>query len=35
MVLDEMLMVKVGVKDHQQVPPSYPLLVLKQNEGLA
>jgi hypothetical protein len=35
MFLDEMLMVKIGGKDHQQVPPSWPLLVLKQNAGLA
>ena len=35
MLLGEMLMVKMGVSDHQQAPPSYPFAVLSKNAGLA
>ena len=35
MILGEMLMVKMGVSDHQQAPPSYPFAVLSKDAGLA
>ena len=35
MLLGGILMVKAGVSDHQQVPPSYPFAVLSKDAGLA
>ena len=35
MFLGEMLMVKTGVSDRQQAPPSYPFAVLSKDAGLA
>jgi hypothetical protein len=35
MLLGEMLMVKMGVSDRQQAPPSYPFAVLSEVAGLA
>ena len=35
MLLGGMLMVKIGVSDHQQAPPSYPFVVLSKDVGLA
>ena len=35
MLLGEMLMVKMGVSDHQQEPSSYPFAVLSKDVGLA
>ena len=35
MLLGEMLMVKTGVSDRQQAPPSYPFAVLSKDAGLA
>jgi hypothetical protein len=35
MLLGEMLMVKTGVNDRQQAPPSYPFTVLSKDAGLA
>ena len=33
--LGGMLMVKTGVRDHQQAPPSYPFAVVNKDAGLA
>ena len=35
MLLGEILMVKMGVSDRQQAPPSYPFVVLSKDTGLA
>ena len=35
MLLGGMLMVKTGVSDHQQAPPSYPFAILSKDVGLA
>jgi hypothetical protein len=35
MLLGQMLMVKTGVSDRQQAPPSYPFVVLSKDAGLA
>ena len=35
MLLGEILMVKMGVSDRQQAPPSYPFAVLSKDVGLA
>ena len=35
MLLGGMLMVKMGVSDRQQAPPSYPFAVLSKDAGLA
>ena len=35
MLLGEMSMVKTGVIDRQQAPPSYPFVVLSKDTGLA
>ena len=35
MLLGEMLMVKTGVSDRQQAPPSCPFVVLSKDAGLA
>ena len=35
MILGGMLMVKMGVSDRQQAPPSYPFVVLSKDAGLA
>ena len=35
MLLGGMLMVKIGVSDRQQAPPSYPFAILSKDAGLA
>ena len=35
MLLGEMLIVKTGVCDRQEAPPSYPFAVLSEDAGLA
>ena len=35
MLLDGVLMIKMGVSDRQQAPPSYPFAALSKDVGLA